>query len=770
MSNKIMPGYIENFAQEGYGQGLKLFTPGGLKDFNAEGNIVTLNIEAECFRVEGAPNVNDAFAMVYKRDCEKRNIAVKLTVCKEGIIRVTAGLGSYVELKCTEMVTDDFKDPVCFTVEDMEHTVVITTQKIVIAIGKNPWCFNIKNPDGNEVFSQQINDVHIWNWEIEGFTFEDRYFNRYPFGFLVNTADGKVSAVENIVMKHDEHIFGLGEKFSSLDKKGRKFDVWHMDAMGTATERSYKNIPFYMSSRGYGLFLNSSYRSRFGFGDYSSKSCTIEVDHCLMDYYLIIGPSFKNILDGYTEVTGKSPMLPKWSFGLWMSKMSYKSREEIEELASKLRGLDFPCDVIHLDTSWFKKDWICEWKFSEERFPDPEGMVREFLKKGFRISLWQLPYVHKEAYCYEEGNDKRYYAKKQEEVLGSAVALGDGVIDFSNEEAAAWYKDKLRPLLEMGIGALKTDFGESAPDNARYCKYPGEEMHNLYPLLYNRAAYEVTKEITGEGIIWGRCAFAGSQRHPLYWGGDSISDFDNLAGSIRAGLSMGLSGFPFWSHDIGGFAGRPVPELYIRWFQAGMFTSHARCHGATPREPWNFGEQALDITRKFAKVRYALMPYIYSEAFKCTRTGLPMMRALVLEFQDDPAVYQIDDQYMFGDSILVAPVLSEGGTRKVYLPEGEWYDYWTKEKYSGRQWVELAVPLHTMPLFVKGGSIILMCEDMSHTMEKEWHSLKLEIYGEPLEYVLYDGVREDRISTIVEDNRLVIFSDSDRKYAAVHFR
>jgi alpha-D-xyloside xylohydrolase len=445
------------------------------------------------------------------------------------------------------------------------------------------------------------------------------------------------------------------------------------------------------------------------------------------------GPSLKEILPRYTTITGQPALPPKWSFGLWMGRITYSRQDQVEGVAQELRKHQIPCDVIHIDTGWYENEWDCNYCFGPEKFPDPVGMIESLRLDGFRVSLWQWPNLSVGSAIFAEGREKGYFARRTN---GSTYTypgfLEDtALIDYSNPEAVAWVQEKIYDLLDMGIAAIKVDFGEGAPVEAKYHDVPSESMHNLYPLLYGKAIYEVTQEVHGEdqSVLWARAAWAGSQRYPVHWSGDGIARFEDLACVLRAALSFGMSGFPFYSHDIGGFSGIPSPSLYVRWAQFGLFSSHSRCHGEPPREPWAYGEKAEAIFRRYAELRYRLMPYIYSQAIRCTQTSLPMVRPLVLEFQDDPTAAQVFDQYLFGEHILVAPILDETNCRCIYLPPGTWVDYWTKTHLQGPTWLQVEAPLDLLPLYIRGGSILPHGPLCQYVDEKPLDPLTLEIYA-----------------------------------------
>ncbi len=513
----------------------------------------------------------------------------------------------------------------------------------------------------------------------------------------------------------NEVFVGTGERFAKLDLSGRTVQLENQDGQGVNNRRTYKNIPFYLSSRLYGLFLHTSAPARFSLADHSTRSAQLLAEHPLLDVFLIGADSVENILRQYRQLTGFPSLPPLWSFGTWMSRMTYFSADEVKEICRRLRSEDFPCDVIHLDTGWFKTDWLCEWKFNAERFGDPKQFIAELKAQGFRVSLWQMPYIAAAAEQHDEAVANRYIGPLQETVKqgGSNFSALDyaGTIDFTYPEAVQWYKGLLKRLFEMGVACIKTDFGEEIHMNARYHALEPHRLRNLYALLYQRAAFEITKDMTGEGIIWARAGWAGCQRYPVHWGGDAACSWDGMAGSLKGGLHLGLSGFGFWSHDVPGFHGVPdfmnsvVPDdLYVRWTQFGVFTSHLRYHGTSKREPYHYPNVA-PIVRRWLKLRYALIPYIVEQSRKVTQSGYPLLRALIFHHADDPLCWHIHDQYYFGDDFLVAPVMDASGRRDVYLPQGRWVNLFDGTIRTGGQWLkDYTVPLETMPVWVRLGA------------------------------------------------------------------
>jgi alpha-D-xyloside xylohydrolase len=446
-------------------------------------------------------------------------------------------------------------------------------------------------------------------------------------------------------------------------------------------------------------------------------------DHATLDVFLIGGKTPEEILKGYRMLTGFPAMPPLWSFGIWMSRMTYFSADEVEDICDHLRREHYPCDVIHLDTGWFRTDWLCEWKFNPERFPDPKGFIQRLKQNGFKVSLWQLPYIAQGAEQLEEAKKNHYISqptKEEETSTGGASNFSAldyaGTIDFTYPKATDWYKySLLKPLLEMGVKCIKTDFGENIHMDHQYHASTPERLNNIYALLYQKAAYEVTREVAGDGIIWARAGWAGCQRYPLHWGGDSESSWAGLAGSLKGGLHLGLSGFAFWSHDVPGFHSTPDfmnspldEQVYVRWTQFGVFTSHMRYHGTCKREPWHYPNIA-PIVKRWWKLRYRLIPYIIEQSEQACRSGLPLVQALLFHHPDDRQVWNIDDEYYFGNEFLVCPVMNSQDKRDIYLPEGLWVNFLTGERLEGGRWYDnVEVPLDEMPVFVRPDARIKM--------------------------------------------------------------
>lgn len=544
-----------------------------------------------------------------------------------------------------------------------------------------------------------------------------------PFSYVRRASDYSRSFNAAFNLLPDEKIFGLGESFTQFNKRGSSVVLVTDDANGVQNETMYKPVPFFMSSRGYGIFMHTSSPVTCDFGKYFSGVAALMIGDEELDLFLFIGEP-KDILDEYTDLTGKSPVPPLWSFGFWMSRITYFSEAEGREVVSLLRKHKVPSDVLHFDTGWFGVDWQCDYIFAPERFENPEKMMSDFKKEGIRTCLWQLPYFVPKNKLFSEIIDNDLYVKNEK----GNLPFEDAVLDFTNPEAVKWYQGKIKGLLDQGVSVIKVDFGEAAPVNGIYSNgRTGFYEHNLYPLRYNKAVSDITYETTGERIIWARSTWAGSQRYPLHWGGDPANTYQAMSSTLRAGLSIGLSGFSFWSHDIGGFVNKTPENIYRHWTPFGMLTSHVRSHGAPPTEPWEYGEEFLDAFREAANMRYELMPYIYAQAHDCSQRGLPMLRALFIEFPEDPGSWLIDNQYMFGSDMLVAPLFDDATDRDVYLPPGLWVDYQTSEVYKGG-WHHITAGSVPVVVLIRSGSVIPHIKLVQSTAFMDWSKIDLKVY------------------------------------------
>jgi alpha-D-xyloside xylohydrolase len=546
-----------------------------------------------------------------------------------------------------------------------------------------------------------------------------------PFSFIRRARDVGRSTVATFELQYDEKIFGTGESFTRLNKRGQKLVMYLRDGQGVQNYRQYKAVPFFLSSNGYGMFVHTSAPVTFDFGHDFDQHTVIYSGDEVMDLFVFLGQP-KDVLREYTALTGRSPVPPLWSFGLWMSRITYKAEAEVREVAAKLRRFLIPSDVIHLDTGWFETDWQSNYEFSTSRFPNPRAMIADLGKMGFHISLWQYTYFTRKNKIWSELLEGGYGVRDE----GGRIAPEDATLDFSSPAAVRWYQGKLKNLLDMGVGVIKADFGEGAPLTGLYASgRTGWYEHNLYPVRYNKAAWEITKSATGEGIIWGRSAWAGSQRYPLHWGGDAENTNSAMAATLRAGLSFGLSGFTYWSHDVGGFVNRAPRDLYRRWIPFGALTSHTRTHGAPPREPWEYDSTFVRDFRRAVELKYRLMPYIYAQAKASSENGYPMLRTLFFEYPDDPTSWLIEDEYLFGSDLLVAPLFDEADQRRVYLPPGTWIDYQTGRRYEGAAWHAIRAGEVPIILLAREGAVIPHIGLAQSTAQMNWHDIELRVFG-----------------------------------------
>lgn len=563
--------------------------------------------------------------------------------------------------------------PVAVNAKDWKVTkvgkdIVYSSAYGKLVIKADPWRLIMYDKEGNELTRSRV-------WSDNDST----QIKVPPFSFIKRGSDNSRSINPVFSIQPTERIFGFGEAPGPLNKVGQKLNLFVTDPQGPESPDMYKPIPFFFSNLGYGAFIHTAAPLTVDVGQSYIGANKLFMKDEDLDMFLFWGTP-KEILSEYTALSGRPEMPPLWSFGTWMSRISYFTEDEGREVAKQLRANKIPADVIHFDTGWFDVDWQCDYEFSPARFKNPAKMIKDLDKDGFKICLWQLPY-------FVPGN--KYFKTLVDE--GMAVRNGrgtlpyeDAVLDFTNPKTVKWYQDQLGKLLEMGVGAIKVDFGEAAPLDGIYANgRSGLYEHNLYPVRYNKAVADITKKVKSDNIIWARSAWSGSQRYPLHWGGDAASTNTGMLGTLHAGLSLGMSGFSFWSHDMGGFVTSTPEELYRRWLPMGFLTSHTRAHGAPPTEPWLYNREFTDYFRKCAEMKYSLMPYIVKEAEECAANGWPMFRALQVEFPEDPGVWQIEDEYMFGKEFLVAPLLTQAKKRNVYLPAGqEWVNYQSGKTYA----------------------------------------------------------------------------------------
>ena len=533
---------------------------------------------------------------------------------------------------------------------------------------------------------------------------------------LVTDPEGRLHVSEQLDLGVGEKIYGLGERFTNFIKNGQTVDIWNEDG-GTGTEQAYKNIPFYLSNRKYGLFVDNPGKVSFEVGSEKVSRVQFSVPGEEMSYSVIGGASLKDILNTYTDLTGKPPLVPEWSYGLWLSTSFTTDYDEktVLDFVDGMAERNIPLSVFHFDCRWMKELEWCNFDWDKSKFPDPEGLLRKLHDRGLKICVWINSYIGQKSPLFEEGAKNGYFIKNEDGSVWQwdRWQAGMAIVDFTNPEAVKWYQGYLKKLVAMGVDCFKTDFGERIPtEGVKY--YDGSDpelMHNYYTYLYNKAVYDVLVETKGadQAILFARSATVGGQQFPVHWGGDCSSNYPSMAESLRAGLSFGMSGFGYWSHDIAGFEDQATPDLYKRWTQFGLLSSHSRYHGSTAyKVPWLYGDEAVDVAREFVDLKLQLKPYLLKMAQETHETGVPMMRAMVLEFPDDPTCEDIDTQYMLGDDLLVAPIFREDGVARFYVPDDgsgqPWTNIITKTAYEPGKWYTEQYDYHTLPVLARPGT------------------------------------------------------------------
>jgi alpha-D-xyloside xylohydrolase len=530
---------------------------------------------------------------------------------------------------------------------------------------------------------------------------------------IIATDSGGRYVREQLSLGVGEFVYGLGERFGPLVKNGQVVDIWNADG-GTSSEQAYKNVPFYLTNRGYGVFVNHPGPVSFEIGSEDVSRVQFSVVGQSLEYLVIYGPTPADILGKYTGLTGRPALPPPWSFGLWLSTSFTTSYDEktITDFVDGMAIRELPLSVFHFDCFWMREFQWCDFTWDDRVFPDPAGMLARLKDKGLRVCVWINPYIAQRSPLFAEAAEHNYLVRESNGDVWQTDQwqAGMGIVDFTNPGARDWYTSKLRPLLDMGVDCFKTDFGERIPTDVVWSDGADpERMHNFYSYLYNQTVFDLLRVHNGEreAVVFARSATAGGQRFPVHWGGDCESTFVSMAESLRGGLSLAMSGFGFWSHDIGGFEGRPDPAVFKRWIPFGLLCTHSRLHGSDSyRVPWLFDEESVEVLRRFTKLKARLMPYIYDMALVTARTGMPVLRPMAAEFPDDPACTHLDRQYMFGDRLLVAPVFTASGETSYYIPAGTWTHLQTGATVHGPLWVHEVCDFQTVPVFVRPASVL----------------------------------------------------------------
>ncbi|WP_040948640.1 alpha-xylosidase [Gorillibacterium massiliense] len=578
----------------------------------------------------------------------------------------------------------------------------------------------------------------------------------------ITTNTGDVYFREQLELGVGEHVYGMGERFTPFVKNGQAVDIWNEDG-GTSSEQAYKNVPFYLSSEGYGVFVNHPEQVSYEVGSEVVSKVQFSVPGENLEYFIVGGETLKDVLVNYTALTGKPALPPAWSFGLWLT-TSFTTDYDEATVNSFIDGMaerNLPLHVFHFDCFWMKEYQWTDFEWDKDMFPDPVGMLKRLKDRGLKICVWINSYIAQKSALFEEGKEKGYLVKTADGSVWQwdLWQAGMGLVDFTNPEATEWYKDYLRRLVDMGVDCFKTDFGERIPTDVVY--FDGSDpykMHNYYTYLYNKAVFEVLEEKLGknEAMLFARSATAGGQQFPVHWGGDCSATYDSMAETLRGGLSLGLSGFGFWSHDISGFERTAPPDIYKRWVAFGLLSSHSRLHGnESYRVPWLFDEEAVDVLRNFTQLKSRLMPHLFAKAVEATE-GLPMMRAMVLEFPEDPTTHHLDTQFMLGDKLLVAPIFNDKGNARYYVPEGRWTDFFSGEVIEGGKWRQENHGYMTLPLLVRPNSLIAIGAndqkpDYDYADQVAFHLYELED-GKTAETVLFNVKGEQEIDIVAVRN------------------
>ncbi len=650
-----------------------------------------------------------------------------------------------------------YKEETSPIITEDEDSLTFTSGKLTARIAKasSGWCVEFLNEKGEILTSS-------------GYHGMQRALDRDT---------GKSYMSDSLMLDVGEYVYGLGEHFTAYVKNGQSVDMWNADG-GTASELAYKNIPFYMTNRGYGVFVEDTGDVRFEVASEKVERVQFSTEGEKLVYHVIYGGNPKETLNLYTALTGRPPLLPAWSFGLWLS-TSFTTNYDEATTSSFINGMaerGIPLSVFHFDCYWMRGYNWCDFIWDPDTFPDPEGMLKRYHEKGLHLCCWINPYIGQQSYLFKEGMEKGYLLCTEDGSVWQTDLwqAGMGILDVTNPEARKWYCDKLRTILRMGIDCIKTDFGERIPvRQIRY--YDGSDalhMHNFYTFLYNKMIFDLLKEERGEGeaILFARSGTAGSQQFPVHWGGDNSASYVSMAETLRAGLSMSHSGFGFWSHDISGFESTAPADVYKRWVQFGLLSSHSRLHGSSSyRVPWLFDEESVDVVRRFSRLKNQLMPYLYEAALQAHECGTPMMRPMMLEFPEDPACDTLDRQYMLGDNLLVAPVFRKDCKVTYYLPEGQWTHLLDGRIHTGGKWITEIYDFLSLPLFVREGTIL----PLGNTDDKpdyDYTNCTLHLYqmadGDErmIRIAATDGTIADRIQVVMKNGHPEIRSEAGFHY------
>ncbi len=672
-------------------------------------------------------------------------LTIEITSPMPEVIRVKTSHHLGVQKKGPDFELN-IEENVDLNVTEDEEKIRIESGSLALIITKEYWSMTYER-NGEVITKSSGRDLAFMKTDWNGFAYDkggaDAYM-RQELGLSVG-----------------ELVYGMGERFTAFTKNGQSVDIWNEDG-GTSTYQSYKNIPFYLTNRGYGVFVNHPEKVSFEVGTEQVSKVEFSVPGESMEYFLINGPTMKEVLERYTSLTGKPSLPPQWTFGLWLS-TSFTTNYDEKTVMSFIDGMEergIPLQVFHFDCFWMKDFHWSDFVWDSRVFPDPKGMLSRIKEKGLKVCVWINSYIAQESCLFAEGMEKGYFVKRKNGDVWQwdMWQPGMALVDFTNPAACKWFQDKLEVLLDMGVDCFKTDFGERIPteDVVYYDGSDPVKMHNYYTYLYNKTVYELLQRKRGkdDAVLFARSATAGGQKFPVHWGGDCWSNYEAMAESMRGGLSLTMSGFGYWSHDIGGFEDTSTPDVYKRWAAFGLLSTHSRFHGSTSyRVPWAYDDEAVDVVRFFTKLKLSLTPYLYSSAVRTSRTGVPMMRSMVLEFENDPVCQYLDRQYMLGDSLLVAPIFNDRGEAYYYLPEGTWTNYLTGETVEGGVWRKEHHDYMSIPLWARENTILPVNYGLKHAADSYKEGLELKVIGlkDQAETTVYEDQKEILQVSVAKD-------------------
>lgn len=663
------------------------------------------------------------------------NLTIEVSTPFPEMIRITAyHHKGVVEKMPTFPVKKGSEEKLTYT-ED-EKKIVIYSGSLNLVIQKKPFSMSFMR-DGILLSKSGSRDLCYVKQNWRGYAYD------HP---------GNCWMSQRLSISVDELIYGLGERFGPLVKNGQSVVIENKDG-GTSSAQSYKNIPFYLSSLGYGVFVNHPETVEFEVGTEQVSRCGFSVKGEKLDYYFISGPTMKDVLVRYTDLTGKPALPPQWSFGLWLS-TSFTTDYDTDTVESFVDGMlerGIPLSVFHFDCCWMREFHWTDFTWDSRMFRDPVGLIRMLKSKNIKVCLWINPYIGQESKLFAEAMEKGYLLRRKNGDVWQWDMWQPGlaIVDFTNPAAAAWYQAALKGLLDMGVDCFKTDFGERIPveDVVYFDGSSPEKMHNYYAYLYNKTVFELIRKEKGkeDALVFARSATVGSQAFPVHWGGDCWSDYDAMAQSLRGGLSFISSGFGFWAHDIGGFEETSTADVYKRWLAFGLLSTHSRLHGSSSyRVPWLYDEEAVDVCRFFTRLKASLMPYLYSSAYQTSQTGVPMIRSMAMSFEEDRNCRYLDRQYMLGDSLLIAPIFNDHGMASYYLPEGRWFNFLTGQMCTGGVWRQEYHDYLSIPMWVMENSVIPVGVDAPDANYRFAGNLKFRVFGlkEETEYTVYQDGKE----------------------------